>query len=166
MKKEISNSLIAGLIIFVVGIGIFSIVSFAWRNDEDYMKILGIREFSYQYFDELLPRARSEDIVELDLDMLQLKQDGYDIFFHKNDDNAKYNYSFMRIEVYDPKYKFDDEKIFVGVSKDLVVDTYSSYPEIKDLPSNRIGYIVDGMWINFELDTSNMIDKIIIYYGP
>lgn len=166
MKNEILNSLVALVVILIVFCLPFKNVFVKRSADEEYFEVLGMENHSLQYFDELLYRTPSENIIELDSQVLQVRQDGYDIFLYQNkNSNSLYHCSFMRIEIYDNKYKFENDKIAVGTDKETVSNVYKKYTTIKDLPEYQMGYIIDGLWIRFELD-NNVVNKIIIYFGP
>lgn len=167
MKREVINSIVALIITIFIAVCAFCVYSFAkGTTDQEYFEILGIEDYSLQYFEELLSRTPSENIIELDSKVLQVRQEGYDVFLIQNEnDNLWYRCGFMRIEIYDTKYKFENGKIAVGVDKETVNNVYKKYSTIKDLPENQIGYIVNNLWVCFELDNS-VVDKILLYYGP
>lgn len=168
MKKEIATSLVSIIVVIAVGVCCLCLYRHIRKvTYNDYFLILGINDFSMQYFEEKRLRNSSDNIIDLDSNKLKINEDGYDIFLRKNyNDTAKYQYSFMRIEVYDAKHKFEHNRIAVGTEKGLVEKVYKNYEKVKDLPANQIGYIIDSLWVCFEFDNDNIVDKIILYFGP
>lgn len=168
MKKEVVISFGAFLILIGIGFGCFNLYQYMMKDTyEDYFSVLGIDEFSIQYFEEHLLNDQAANIIDLDSKTLKIEEDGYDIFLLKNNSNAaEYRYSFMRIEVHDAKYKFEHNKISVGTEKEVVENVYKKHEMIKDLPDNQVGYIIDSLWVRFEFNDSNVAQKIVLYFGP
>lgn len=168
MKKEVAISFGAFLILIGIGFCCFNLYQYMMKDTyKDYFSVLGIDEVSIQYFEKQLLNNPSANIIDLDSETLKIEKDGYDIFLFKNYSNTtEYHYSFMRIEVNDAKYKFEHNKISLGTEKRVVENVYKQQDMIKDLPDNQVGYIIDSLWVRFEFDDSNVVEKIILYFGP
>lgn len=168
MKKEVVISLGALLIVIGVGFCCFYLYQYTMKDTcKDYFSVLGIDEVSIQYFEKQLLNNPSNNIVDLDSKTLMIEKDGYDIFLRKNYSNTtEYHYSFMRIDVNDDKYKFEHNKVSLGTEKGVVENVYKRHDMIKDLPDNQVGYIIDSLWVCFEFNDSNIVEKIILYFGP
>lgn len=66
----------------------------------------------------------------------------------------------------DQKYKISLFRVGIGSSKKNVQRVYRYCQKILDLPSNKIGFIDNGVWVEFSLDENECVTKIEFYRGP
>lgn len=70
----------------------------------------------------------------------------------------------MNVKITDPSYRLGKKNIGVGSSRLEVEKAYSKQERILDLEG--LGFIDDLVWVEFEFDSNNEVNQIMIYYEP
>lgn len=113
------------------------------------------------------PIEVAEEEVNSNYIKYTLKFDGFSVIMNKYDylKNKDKSPAFDCIKIWNKKYRFTTANIGVGSEKEDIMNYYKNNDSIKDLPKSKIGYIVDGYWIYFDIDDSDKIEEITITYG-
>lgn len=148
--------IIAGIILLTI---VFCLKSFSFKmRAEHYLETLSLKNLSTQMMSEMI---KNFDTSECD-NQIRIKCKGFDIFVTRINDICLFN----RIEISDKAYKFTWNRIGVGADKKEVEKAYIFNTPIKDLDSNQIGYIIDDLWVEFQLSDEDIVEKILLFYGP
>ncbi len=148
----------AALICAAVCAGIFFIQNPTVYN-KDYWQDLGISG-SHLYEDIVKDKGEPSEIIA-DSDSVTVVYD--DVQFVWNYPDAKG--IFDRAEVTSDTVKFG--KLTLGSSREDVERAYKSryIQEIKDLESNRLGYIDGDAWVTYTFDEDDTVEQISVTTG-
>lgn len=146
------------LVIVIVVVIIFSLAYYFINNEINYLDNIGLNSFTNETINELLEKYQSEQ----EESYIVISCDGYDLVVEK----GKTTYRFVRIEIYDNKYKFGRYKIGVGEKREQVEKAMKNKKKIKGLSGKKFGYIDDEIWVEFFVNDKDVVEKIKLYYGP
>jgi len=77
------------------------------------------------------------------------------------------DYTIANVIITDPAYKIGFWGIGIGSSRKQVERVYAFTSKIKDLNrENTIGFIDNGIWVEFTFSSDETVSRIAIYRGP
>ncbi len=71
---------------------------------------------------------------------------------------------FIRIDITGDQYKVGYTT--VGSNINVLKKLYYFKKKVKDLPENEFGIIENDLWTVFKYNKNNIVEQIIVYYGP
>ena len=124
-----------------------------------YFEKINIKSFLYE---DILKEKGPPNKTEIRDDELIAYYDGLTVILNK----GVYDYILVRAEVTGIQYRFGIWSIGIGTDRKKVESVYKYVKKIIDLPDNEFGVIEDYVWVNYKFNSSDQVDKILIFYGP
>lgn len=157
MKRKICNMIIFIILIMCVVIGFFYFKNYFLGYTTGYLS--AVRADGTVYYEDILKR-KGKPNNEKRKNMWRYAYYDDCIIIYNEDD------CLMSVQIISSKVRYGLWNVGIGDNRDKIKRAYHNISGIKDLSENEEGYIDNGLWVVYHFNQYNIVDKIIISYGP